>query len=246
MEEKEIIEQAEDVDTSDDIDVEVIDIADTEPADDGEEVDPFESLYDDDEEDLDSNEPIEEKAAETVKEESEEDPVKAAALELLSSIGAKDVEDPVKALKYLSAMAQGITPEEYEKRQAAKAKWDEQAKLDIDAIHEAFPETKIYKTLHDLPNKQKFGQLMDNKKTKLTAVEAFAASHPDIVLAHKNLGGRGKSALADTKAHIQSSVPKGAKDNGISISKKELAEYRDMFPDLSDKEIERLYKNAMK
>ena len=80
----------------------------------------------------------------------------------------------------------------------------------------------------------------------VSAVGAFAASHPDIVNAHGKYAGR-KSDLAGTKAHINSSVPKGAKDTSTYISKAQMASYKEMFGDeLSDEEIRALHKRVSK
>ncbi len=218
-----------------------------------EEADPFESLYEDEESDETSEDEIPEEEEVQPDAQSEEAELLEAAKQMLKSLGAENVDDPKEvriAIRRLTAEAMGISYEEFERREtaakAAQERWEAQAKRDIEAIHEAFPEARKYKSLMELPNKGKFAKLMDNPDTKLTAVEAFAASHPDIVSAHTKLGGRGKSSLADTKTHIKSSVPKSAKDTGVNLSKRELENYREMFPELSDKEIRALYKNANK
>jgi hypothetical protein len=41
-----------------------------------------------------------------------------------------------------------------------------------------------------------------------------------------------------------SSIPKGAKDTGVKISRAEMEGLREMFSDLSDKEIRELYKKV--
>lgn len=238
-----------------DLDEDIGTVGEGEETDD-EEIDPFASLYEDDEEsDSEDEEELPnstDNSTETADVEvaDRKNEIEDAARALLLSLGAKPGDDPVKSLEKLTAEAMGISYAEYERRKATEkeeiAKWEDQAKRDIAAIHEAFPETKKYKSLKDLPNKMKFAKLMDDPDKNLTAVEAFAASHSDIVVAHGKLGGKVKSNLADTKKHITSNVPKGAKDNGVNISRRELESYREMFPELSDKEINRLYKNAMK
>jgi hypothetical protein len=52
--------------------------------------------------------------------------------------------------------------------------------------------------------------------------------------------------LSSTKEHLRSNVPVGAKDKSITISKRQMAEYRDLFPNMSDKELVALYKQTMK
>ena len=253
MEEKDIIETADEETENSGLEETEEELAAGE--EDDSEIDAEADETDDEEDFFEDEEPEEESEEETTEAESQptekaDDSLKEAVGQLLTSLGAKNVTDPVKALKQLTAETMGISLQELERREsiakAAQEKWDEQAKRDIDAIHEAFPETAKYKSLRDLPNKAKFAQLMDNKKTKLTAVEAFAASHPDIVVAHKKLGGRGK-ALEGTKAHITSSVPKGAKDTSVNISKKEMQSLRETFGnELSDSEIKALYRKVTK
>lgn len=186
---------------------------------------------------------------ENAPENNEDNELAEAARELLKSLGLDKAENPALELKKLTAEALGISPEEYDRREKAvkeaQAAWDAQAQRDIEAIHEAFPETKKYKSLLDLPNKEKFAELMDDKRKKLSAVEAFAASHLDIVKAHKRAPGK-NSNLSGTKDHIKSNVPKGAKDTSTFIPKSEMETYREMFPELTDQQIKKLYKSTNK
>ena len=271
MEEKEVVESEEldeDVDESVDDAEELIEdeeaedpeetSADGEPADDSEEeeADPFEGLFDDDEEseegegDTDGGSSDEEDATDEQDTEAggaaddalaKYDALSNEVKETLKKLGYNGEGDPMEMLKRVQAEADGVSSAEYEKKQA----FEKQAALDIEAIHKAFPETAKYKHLRELPNVRKFAGLMDNKETKLTAVEAFAASHPEIVAAHVAGANRAKN-LAGTKSHLSSSVPKGAKDVSVNMTRKELDEYRDMFPELSDKQIKELYKSANK
>lgn len=197
---------------------------------------------DDEEGDNDTSESNETSANDAPKNKNEEK-LREAVKNLLDSLGIKNEEDPIAELEKLTAETLGISAEEYQRRLASNASFEEQMQRDIKAIHEAFPVTKKYKSLKELPNKEKFAQLMDSKDAKLTAVEAFAASHPDIVKAHNRSPGK-KSDLNGTKDHIKSNVPKGAKDTSTYIPKNEMSEYREMFPNLSDSEIKKLYKTA--
>ena len=77
------------------------------------------------------------------------------------------------------------------------------------------------------------------------AASQDAAANPDSV--RKSVAAATKQqSLNETKAHLKSAVPAGSKDDGIAISKKELKEWRDLFPNLSDKEISKLYKESAK
>ena len=213
----------------------------------------------DDESDDEVNDGDDEESDEADKSEEKEEPkekkgdkgsdsrLEEAVKDFLASFGLKDIKDLPEEIKKLTAESMGITVEEYERRvetrKAQAASWEAQMKRDIDDIHEAFPVTKKYKTLKELPNKELFAQLMDDKKKNLSAVAAFAASHPDIVKAHSNAPAR-NSDLKGTKDHIKSNVPKGAKDTSTYISKGDMETYREMFPGLSDKEIKRLFKST--
>lgn len=212
---------------------------------DEEEEDPFASLYEEDEDgeetdDEGTEEPSAEESDSEEKKDDRYDKLTGKLKETMKKLGYKTDDNPEEMLNRLEAEADGVSPAEYDRRQA----WQKQAQADIDAIHAAFPETAKFKSLSELPNKMKFAHLMDNKELGLTAVEAFAATHPDIANAHVAAANRAKN-LAGTKSHLSSSVPKGAKDTSVSISRSELSEYRDMFPDLSDAEIKKLYKRAM-
>lgn len=272
MEEKDMVETAEPYydGTLDEEDTEEseADVSDETEADDDEgyfDLDDDDEVEDSEEDETDDAE--EEEEAESDEEsdeeadEGEEDPkdndekakgkdeLEEAVKELLGAFNLKDVENLPEKLKDMTAEALGITRDEYNKRIAEKRaqaeRWEAQMQRDIDEIHAAFPVTKKYKTLMDLPNKELFAQYMDDKVKKPSAVAAFAASHPDIVKAHNNAPAR-KSDLSGTKDHIKSSVPKGAKDTSTYISKSEMNSFREMFPGLSDSEIKKLYKSANK
>lgn len=239
-------EDAKEANDADDGEEDYFDLGDEEePVEEENEEDPDDEDSTEDEEDEKADEESEEKSEEP--QNSSESELEEAVKELFRACKIDNVDNIPETLRRLTAEALGITPEEYAKRveaeKAAKASWEAQMQRDIDEIHEAFPATKKYKTLKDLPNKEAFAALMDDKTKKLTAVQAFAASHTDIVKAHSKAPGR-SSDLKGTKDHMKSSVPKGAKDTSTYISKGEMAEYREMFPNLSDKEIKRLYKTA--
>ena len=162
---------------------------------------------------------------------------------LLDALKLKDVKDPTAEIEKLVAESKGQTVEKYReekaKKKAEKAAWEKRVQGDIDAIHKAYPGTKKYNHVWELPNALEFGRLMSEGKLSVTA--AFAASHPAIAEAHSKRPARNGN-LSGTKSHITSSVPKGAKDNSTPMSKSEMESYREMFPDLSKAEIKQLYK----
>lgn len=171
----------------------------------------------------------------------------------LVSLGA-DGNEGAAGLERLAAEAEDLTLDEYRARRAEKAKSEEAVRIvqrqefekktlaDLRAVQEAYPETKVYKTVFELPNFQKFARFRD---AGLTPEEAYIAANGKAVMSSVATATK-QASLNRTKDHIRSTVPKGAKDNSITISKKTLAEYRDLFPNMSDKEIVALYKQTMK
>jgi hypothetical protein len=79
----------------------------------------------------------------------------------------------------------------------------------------------------------------------LAEVEEIVAANPDAVTAAAAESARQRS-MNDGKGHLKPAVRKSSKDNSLVLSKKDMAMYRDAFPDLSDKEILALYKQANK
>lgn len=55
-----------------------------------------------------------------------------------------------------------------------------------------------------------------------------------------------ETVVTDTKAHLISSVPRTAKTPLGAITKQELAEIRELFKDMDDTELQRLYKKVTK
>lgn len=239
---EEVEESTEEVDIADPDDEEdYFDLDDD--AEENDESDEGDEDHDDDDTDEDNEDEEKVEPADSAPENKEDNDLGSAVKKLLDALEIKDVKDPVAEIKKLTADALGVSEKEYLEREASAAAFEAQMQRDIEAIHEAYPAAKKYKSLKELPNKEKFAALMDSKNLKLTVVEAFAATHPDIVKAHRNAPKKNES-LRGTKDHIKSNVPKGAKDNSTVIPKAEMEAYREMFPDLSKEQIKKLYKNA--
>ena len=246
MDEKEI-DVIDEADENEDLEVdaeeELDEGSEDKDAEDEEEEDPFAALYDDEEEETDGDGDTEGAEEEVPEEKNEKyDALSEKLRNTLKKLGYDNPnEAPEELLNRLEAEADGVSRADYDRKLA----FSKRAADDLAAIHAAFPETKKYKDWKEFPNKVKFAHLMDNKEAKLTAVEAFSASHPEIVSAHVAGANRAKN-LAGTKSHLSSSVPKGAKDVSVNMTRAELADYREMFPELSDSEIKQLYKQATK
>ncbi len=191
---------------------------------------------------------------------AELDRIKAQAKDTLAKLGVKvEGDDVIGALVKLAAESEDKTPEEYlkdkeeaETLEAAKRLVEEQKrtaeqkegeairKADLEKLHQAFPETAGYDDISKLPNFKRFGEL---RVLGLSADEAYSASHPNAIRANAVEGAK-KSLLIGTKNHLHTSVPKGARDDAITMPKSALAEMRELYPNLKDKEIEALYKRA--
>ncbi len=109
--------------------------------------------------------------------------------------------------------------------------FEEMAAHDLQEIKSAFPELSHLESLTELSGLARYGEL---REAGLSAVEAAAATQYE----------RLRKPREDTRAHLSSSVPRHTSPSGGGISIGELSAARDLFPTLSDREIEALYKRA--
>ena len=179
--------------------------------------------------------------------------IESQAKATLKTIGVEE-EDALAGLVKVAADAENKTPEQYNAEKAKKENdeiarnmlrnqlFEAKAAADLKELHAAYPETKQYSHIKDLPAdvRGKFGKFRD---MGLSAKEAYAAANPD--------GARQavadsvkKQAQHDSKAHLKSSVPKPSKPDAIAMSKAELKELREIFQGMSDAEIRKLYKQS--
>lgn len=169
----------------------------------------------------------------------------------LKALGV-DTDDVLAGLTKLAAEAEGISPEEYAKRQSSaetvaqaqrllqRTEFEKKASADLAELHAAFPDTRQYTDIRKIPNIKRFGELRD---LGLSPKEAYSAANPDSVRTQVADAVK-KQSLQDTKKHLRSAVPKGSKDTAPKMTKNELSQWRDIFPDLSDKEILQLYRQT--
>lgn len=173
----------------------------------------------------------------------------------LKSLGVNE-SDIDTAIEKLAAEAEDKTVEKYrqerderiEKEEAEKLikehRFEEKIRADLSAINTAYPDTKKYKSVYEFPNFAKFSKYRD---LGLPPDEAYIASHPQGVISSAvNSAQQQMRNLSGTKDHLRSNVPVGSKDTSITITKRQMSEYRDIFPNLSDKEIVALHKQTMK
>lgn len=177
--------------------------------------------------------------------------LKRQAKDTLKKLGiATDNETALEGLQRVAAEASDMTLDEYKTKQqqeqtlreaenlVRQRKFAELKAADLSELKKSFPHLADVKDLEKIDNFLEFAKLRDKG---LTPKQAYLAANPDE--AFKRAEGYNKAkARNDSKAHLRSSVPVGAKDNSIRMSKRELEEWREIFDyKLSDKEIARLY-----
>lgn len=186
---------------------------------------------------------------------AELDAYKSQGQDTLKNLGSDKSDDVMEGLAAMAAEAQGISLEEYKKKRedelraqrertaAINHAFEEKAKTDLAELHAAYPETAKYKHIKDLPDdiRRKFGSF---REKGLTAKEAYAAANPDGIRRDTENAVK-KQAAHKSKEHLRSSVPKSSKDNSVRMSRAELSQWREIFPDKSDAELEKLYKQTL-
>ena len=100
---------------------------------------------------------------------------------------------------------------------------------DIAELKKSFPELKELSDITELDDPVRYGALRD---LGLTAEEAYRATT-------KRTGIK-----TDNRAHLRSSAPKGASSPGSGISYKDMQIAREIFPGVSDSELQKLYKKV--
>jgi hypothetical protein len=173
----------------------------------------------------------------------------------LKNLGA-DENEGIAGLEKLAAEAAEMSVEDYRKQKAErmqkeeairlvnKQRFEEKIRADLVAVQQTYPSAKQYKSVYEFPNFDKFSKFRD---AGLTPEEAYIAANPQSVMT--SVAGAAQQQvrnLSNTKNHLRSNVPVGSKDNSITITKKQMTEYRDLFPNMSDKEIIALHKKTMK
>ncbi len=169
----------------------------------------------------------------------------------LTSLGEKDTDDVMAGLETVAAEADGVPVEDYRKAKKEAAAADEaqrilqrqeferKAAADLAELKQYYPELKDVKTIYEIKNLSEFGRLRD---LGVSARQAYAAANADEI---KESAARSvKQQARNDKSHLQSAVPKGSKDNSITMTKGELSQWRDLFPNKTDKEILALYKKT--
>ncbi len=110
--------------------------------------------------------------------------------------------------------------------------YERRAQEDLAEIKRLYPRLAHLKSLTQIDNPARFAQLRD---LGLSAREAFLAT---------NSGRLEKRGAYDNRSHLVSSVPRANASTGTHMSRAELASAKDIFGNLSEKEIEALWKKV--
>ena len=99
---------------------------------------------------------------------------------------------------------------------------------DLDELKREFPELVATESFSDIEGAVRYGALRD---LGLTPSEAYRAT-------------RKSAPRENTRAHLSPAVPRMAASPRTGISREELRVMRDVFGDMSDSDIRRLYKKV--
>ena len=121
------------------------------------------------------------------------------------------------------------TPVPVEKTAEEEIDYEAMIASDVQALKSEFPELRGIKDVTDLDNPLRYAALRD---LGLTPAEAYLAT--------------AKRRAQDNRAHLRSAHGRNAALSMGMMSQHELAAARDLFPGLSDSEIQRLYKRVSK
>lgn len=175
----------------------------------------------------------------------------------LERLGIKVDGDIGEVLDRAAAETEGKTLEEYRKEKTEKAelesakralarqKFEQLAANDLAELKKSFPDLlsvgsirNCFKSMEDFIQ---FGKLRDSgvaPKTAYMAVNVEQVRTAQAQAAQKKVAG-------DGKRHITSVAPKKTSDNNVAMPKETLLEWRDNFPELTDAEIKKLYRETL-
>ncbi len=108
--------------------------------------------------------------------------------------------------------------------------YDALAAADLEELRRCVPSLADIQHISEIPGAMRYAELRD---MGLGVEEAFWAA------CHKSVTP--KKPSYDNRSHLHSAVPRGAAGNPAMMTASELAAARDLFGDLSDSEIQKLY-----
>lgn len=175
----------------------------------------------------------------------------------LELLGIKVDGDVTEALDRVAAESEGKTLEEYRREKdekleienarkaLARQKFEQLAANDLAELKKSFPDLlsadNIRKCFNTTEDFIQFGKLRDSGVAPKTA---YMAVNAERINAMQTKAAQQK-VVSNGKGHITPIAPKKASDNSVVMSKEALLEWRDTFPDLTDAEIRKLYKESL-
>lgn len=136
------------------------------------------------------------------------------------------MEEIIESEEVLEAEAEG-SEEEY-----AEVDYRELIDADIKALKASFPELSELSDISELEDPMRYGALRD---LGLTPEEAYRATTT-----------RARVQKNDNRAHLRSSAPRAASSPTSNMSYREMEIAKSIFSDISDAEIQRLYRKVTK
>jgi hypothetical protein len=121
--------------------------------------------------------------------------------------------------------------------EAESPDYERLASEDLSEIKRLFPNLSSLSDIRELDNVARFGELRDSG---LSVKEAFIATNFNRILASL----AEKAARSDGKSHLRSAIPSVSAPPVNSMSAEQLHSAREIFGNLTDKEIENLYKRV--
>ena len=183
--------------------------------------------------------------------------VRSLGKETLQKMGVKVDGSVEEAFEKANAESEGISVEEYRKARAAteearaaeaeakRQQFEQLAASDLSTLKKSFPDLLQNKHIADcfdtFDEFVQFGKLRDSGVDPKTA---YLAVNGEKVRSKQEAAAKQKATSGD-KAHLKSAVTKQASGDTVMMSKETLREWRDLFPDKTDKEIKALYKQSL-
>ena len=112
-----------------------------------------------------------------------------------------------------------------------EARFAELERADLAALAEAMPELGGLSDLSSLTSPGRYGEL---REAGLSPIEAYLATEGQRLLRRAH----------DTRGHLKSSVGRASGTAGMRLGASELSAARELFPALSDREIEALWRRV--
>lgn len=200
---------------------------------------------------------IAELRAQLAAEKSNADDLKSLTKETLEKMGLTVGDDLTDAMERAVAESDGVSVEEYKRRRQdsielkrhkeaeRRRAFDELTANDLSELKRSFPELLKKGSINDCFDSfgdfAEFGKLRD---AGISPKRAYLAINGDKIRDRQAAAAQQRAA-SDGKRHITSVAPKRAADDGVSIPKETMREWRELFPDKTDREIRSLYKQSL-